>query len=50
MTTPKKKGRKPSPDPKLELRMWIEKSIIDANGGMEKSKEITYKKLAEGRN
>ena len=35
-------GRKKSLDPKLTTRLYIETSIINALGGMDKAKEILY--------
>lgn len=36
------KGRKPAADPKQELRIYVESSIINANGGIDNAKVITY--------
>lgn len=38
----KKAGRKPAADPKQGLTIYVETSIIDANGGLEKSKSECY--------
>ena len=40
-------GRKKSVDPKQEIRIWIETSIIDNNGGLENAKLKIEKYLQE---
>ena len=35
-------GRKPVADPKQTFTIYVEQSIIDANGGMEEAKSESY--------
>ncbi len=35
-------GRKPAPDPKLTITLYVETSIVNAMGGMEELKEECY--------
>lgn len=38
----KRSGRKPASDPKQQVTLYVETSIIKANGGLEKSKSECY--------
>jgi hypothetical protein len=35
-------GRKPVTDPKIQVNLFIEKSIFDANGGVDEIREACY--------
>lgn len=38
-------GRKPVADPKVSITIYVEKSIMDANGDVEEVKELCYEFL-----
>ena len=44
---PKKLGRKPITDKKVMLRIFVEQSVIDANGGEQSSKDECISFLKE---
>ena len=35
-------GRKPVTDPKIQVNLFIEKSIFDANGGVDEIRDLCY--------
>lgn len=35
-------GRKPVADPKIQVNLFIEKSIFDANGGVDEIRDACY--------
>ncbi len=40
-------GRKPVADPKIQVNLFIEKSIFDANGGVDEIRDACYEFLKE---
>lgn len=44
----KRSGRKPASDPKQQVTLYVETSIIKANGGMEETKSKCYDYLKNG--
>ena len=45
-------GRKPVADPKVSITIYVEKSIVDANGDIEAVRELCYeflKKRGQGK-
>jgi len=45
MTTKSKSGRKPVTDPKVQLCIYVEQSVIDKLGGADKVREVCYNQL-----
>lgn len=41
-------GRKPASDPKISITIYVEESIVKANGGIENVKDICYSFLKKG--
>ncbi len=41
-------GRKPASDPKVSVTIYVEESIVKANGGIENVKDICYSFLKKG--
>ncbi len=42
-------GRKPVADPKISITIYVEKSIVDANGDVEEVRELCYEFLKKRR-